>query len=56
MLALWGAKGALPKWYAPLEVWRGYATGSLEGGPVNSGHYLAEEAPEECLAWLDRFL
>lgn len=56
MLALWGAKGSLPKWYKPLEVWRGYAAGPLDGGQVNSGHYLAEEAPEECLAWLDRFL
>ncbi|WP_149538559.1 alpha/beta fold hydrolase [Siccirubricoccus phaeus] len=56
MLALWGAKGSLPKWYAPLEVWRGYAAGSLEGGPVNSGHYLAEEAPEECLGYLEKFL
>ena len=25
-------------------------------GAVNSGHYLAEEAPEEVLAALDRFL
>jgi len=56
MLALWGAKGSLPKWYQPLEIWRGYAAGPLDGGPINSGHYLAEEAPEECLAWLDKFL
>jgi haloacetate dehalogenase len=37
-------------------VWREYAAGEVTGGAVNSGHYLAEEAPEEVLAWLDRFL
>jgi haloacetate dehalogenase len=56
LLALWGSKGAIPRWYDALSVWRDYATGPLEGGPVNSGHYLAEEAPEEVLGWLDRFL
>jgi haloacetate dehalogenase len=56
MLALWGAKGALPRWYQPLEVWRRYCAGPLDGGAVHSGHYLAEEAPEECLAWLEKFL
>jgi haloacetate dehalogenase len=56
LLALWGAKGAIPRWYDALAVWREYATGPLEGGPVNSGHYLAEEAPEEVLGWLDRFI
>jgi haloacetate dehalogenase len=56
MLALWGTKGSLPRWYKPLEVWQQYCVGPLTGGPVNSGHYLAEEAPEEVLAWLDKFL
>jgi haloacetate dehalogenase len=56
LLALWGAKGSLPKWYDPAAVWRGYAAGPLETGPVASGHYLAEEAPEEVLARLDGFL
>ncbi len=56
LLALWGAKGAIPRWYDALAVWREYATGPLTGGPVNSGHYLAEEAPEEVLGWLDRFI
>lgn len=56
LLALWGARGKIGQWYAPLEVWRGYADGPVTGGAVNSGHYLAEEAPEEVLAALDRFL
>lgn len=56
LLALWGAKGKVGVWYQPLEVWRRYASGPVSGGPVNSGHYLAEEAPEEVLAALDGFL
>ncbi len=56
LLALWGAKGALPRWYDVLPIWRAYAAAEVTGGPVNSGHYLAEEAPEEVLAALDGFL
>jgi haloacetate dehalogenase len=56
LLVLWGAKGSLPKWYDPAAIWRAYAAGPLETGAVASGHYLAEEAPEEVLARLDRFL
>ena len=56
LLALWGGKGKVGQWYAPLDVWRGYADGPVLGGPVNSGHYLAEEAPAEVLAALDGFL
>jgi haloacetate dehalogenase len=56
LLVLWGAKGVIGKWYRPLEIWRRYARGELSGGAVNSGHYLAEEAPEETLAWLLPFL
>jgi haloacetate dehalogenase len=53
---LWGAKGRIGQWYAPLDVWRGYAAGEVTGHAVNSGHYLAEEAPGEVLAALDGFL
>jgi haloacetate dehalogenase len=56
LLALWGAKGKIGRWYEPLAVWRDYASGTVSGGPVNSGHYLAEEAPEEVLAALGPFL
>ncbi|SDB15794.1 alpha/beta fold hydrolase [Belnapia rosea] len=56
LLALWGAKGSISKWYEPLAIWRDYASGEVTGGGVNSGHYLAEEAPEEVLIWLGRFL
>jgi haloacetate dehalogenase len=56
MLALWGAKGSIPKWYDALAIWQQSAAGPVSGGPVNSGHYLAEEAPEEVMAYLEPFL
>ncbi len=56
LLALWGAKGKIGQWYDALEVWRGYAAGPVSGHAVNSGHYLAEEAPEQVLSALEGFL
>ena len=56
LLALWGAKGRIGRWYEPLKVWRDYADGTVTGHAVNSGHYLAEEAPVEVLAALEGFL
>ena len=56
LLVLWGEHGRIGEWYEPLAVWREYCTGDLSGGAVASGHYLAEEAPVEVLAHLDRFL
>ena len=55
LLALWGAKGKIGRWYAPLEIWQGYCQAKVTGGAVESGHYLAEESPEEVLAWFTRF-
>jgi haloacetate dehalogenase len=56
LLALWGRKGRIEQWYDALAVWRDHAGGPVTGHAVNSGHYLAEEAPEEVLAALDAFL
>ncbi len=59
VLVLWGAsegalsEGSISK--GPLFVWRRWAE-ELEGGPVRSGHFIPEEAPEELLASLARFL
>lgn len=55
MLVLWGAKGKIGQWYEPLPIWGKYCTAEVTGGPVNSGHYLAEEAPAEVLAAFARF-
>ncbi|MGI9509431.1 MAG: alpha/beta fold hydrolase [Geminicoccaceae bacterium] len=49
LLVLWGKKGKIEQWYQPLDIWRQYCAGELLGGAVNSGHYLAEEAPAEVL-------
>ena len=56
LLVLWGAKGKIAQWYDAPAVWRQYASGPVTGGAVPSGHYLAEEAPEAVLTWLDGFL
>ena len=55
LLILWGAKGKIGQWYDPIDIWSQYSQASLEGLPVNSGHYLAEEAPSEVISHLERF-
>lgn len=53
VLVHWGSEeGAMAD---SLEVWRGWA-GSVEGGPLPSGHFIPEEAPEELTASLREFL
>jgi len=49
LLVLWGAKGKIGKWYQPLDIWCEYCEHKVSGGPVNSGHYIAEEAPAEVI-------
>src|SRR5205823_13341710 len=45
-LAIWGAAGGIPaETDAPLATWREWAT-DVRGFALDSGHYLAEEAPE----------
>ena len=55
MLALWGQKGKIGGWYDPIAIWSDYCSAEVTGGPVASGHYLAEEAPGEVLAAFDGF-
>jgi haloacetate dehalogenase len=55
LLVLWGRKGKIQQWYDALGIWRQYCAAEVSGGPVNSGHYLAEEAPGEVLAQLKAF-
>ncbi len=56
MLVLWGAKGKIGAWYDALAIWRQYCTAEVIGGPVDAGHYIAEEAPGATLEQLRRFL
>jgi haloacetate dehalogenase len=48
VLALWAAKGILPKLYDTLAVWRDWAD-DVQGQAIDSGHYMAEERPRETL-------
>jgi haloacetate dehalogenase len=56
MLFLWSAHDDLAELYGdPVEVWRPWAT-DLCGGSIESGHHMAEEAPEELAARLAELL
>lgn len=54
VLVHWGAEeGSMSN--GPLLVWRQWAA-AVQGGPLASGHFIAEEAPEELVASLQGFL
>ena len=55
LLALWGGRGVMERIYNVREVWRGYAR-DVEGKPLDGGHFLAEECPEETIGELRAFL
>jgi haloacetate dehalogenase len=46
VLALWGKRAQLEAWYDVLAIWREWAD-DVSGHPIDCGHYLAEEAPDE---------
>jgi len=54
LLVLWGERRPERKADQWLSIWREWAT-DVEGGPVTSGHFLAEERPDEIAARLERF-
>jgi len=54
VLALWGGREELEEWYDVLAIWREWAD-DVRGRPLDCGHYLAEEAPEETYAELHAF-
>jgi haloacetate dehalogenase len=54
LLALWGAHGAMGRMYDVLAAWHEVAE-RAQGASVDSGHFLAEEAPHETLAALVSF-
>jgi haloacetate dehalogenase len=55
LLALWGAKGTVGHLYDVIETWREKAT-DVRGRPIQCGHTLQEEAPEDVLKELLGFL
>ena len=54
LLALWGNKGPLSRWYDVPAIWRDWAN-DVQAQPINSAHYLAEEAPDETYTALHAF-
>ena len=55
LLVLWGGRGLVAGWFDTLAVWRERAD-DVRGRPIDAGHYLAEEKPEETTAALLAFL
>ena len=59
-LVLWSARDDLEELYGdPVRIWRAWAD-DVRGSPIDSGHHMAEEAPESVAgaigAFLDRHL
>lgn len=54
VLALWGDEGVVNRLFKPLEDWRSVAR-DVRGRALRSGHFLAEEAPEDTLQELLSF-
>jgi len=55
-MILWGKKGKIEQWYNPLSIWKKYCSAELRGYGINTGHYLAEEDPEEIIKCVRSFL
>jgi haloacetate dehalogenase len=56
-LVLWSARDDLEELHGdPRVIWADWATDLRGGGPIDSGHHMAEEAPDELAAELGRFL
>jgi haloacetate dehalogenase len=57
VLVVWSAKGPLATWYVedsgPLAVWAAWGD-SVQGQPINAGHFFPEEAPETTADTLSR--
>jgi haloacetate dehalogenase len=54
VLALWAGQDELEEWFDVLEVWRGWAD-DVTGRALDSGHFLAEERPDEVASELRAF-
>jgi haloacetate dehalogenase len=54
LLVLWGTKGVVNRLFDPITDWQTVAR-DVRGKALPSGHFLAEEAPEETLTELNGF-
>jgi haloacetate dehalogenase len=55
VLVLWAAKNVIGKLWNVLDIWRQHAEAPVEARALESGHFLAEEQPEEVLQEFLRF-
>lgn len=57
VLLLWGATGGVGRNHnpGPAGIWKSYASNIVDAHPVQSGHYLMDEAPQETIAALRKF-
>jgi haloacetate dehalogenase len=55
VLALWGARGVVNRYFKPIADWNTVAT-NVRGKPLPSGHYIPEEVPDLLLRELEPFL
>jgi haloacetate dehalogenase len=55
VLALWGGRSALSKWFDVPAAWRDWAD-DVRGRAIDCGHFLPEEAPGETYEALREFL
>jgi haloacetate dehalogenase len=55
LLVLWGAQAKIQAWYDARSIWSDYASGPITAASVPSGHYLAEECPNEVLTHFHNF-
>lgn len=58
LLVLWGKHGVIERCFDAVKEWRAVTQQDVpvEGYAVESGHYLAEEAPEEIVSAIEKFL
>jgi haloacetate dehalogenase len=57
LLVLWSSRDDMEELYGdPRDVWRDWASDLRGGGPIESGHHMAEEAPDELEVALRMFL
>ncbi len=58
VLVHWSGRGGLDAWYdaagGPLAIWRTWAD-SVEGGPIDAGHFFPEETPQQTATALASF-
>ncbi len=55
VMVLWGSQGVIERMFKPLRDWREVAR-DVRGRALDCGHFLPEEAPQETLREIRRFL